>query len=215
MLTSFVLGLLTAINPCQLAINLSALTFLLQHGDKELWPQTSTKYILGRTITYVLLAVVLAQFGASLLQQIDPGKFRLIERVMPFLLFAFALVFIAKALHPHKQHSDCHHTKPIIKGIKHPLILGLLLALAFCPESAVLYFGVMLPNAIQSAHTILWPVAYAIGAALPPALIALLMGKGQKKMNRFQRISQKFYPAMNILIAAAFILTACYILFAE
>ena len=57
---ALLLGLLVALNPCQLAINLSALTYLSNRSEnKQSLVRKGWLYVAGRSITYTVLGVIL------------------------------------------------------------------------------------------------------------------------------------------------------------
>jgi len=63
-------------------------------------------------------------------------------------------------------------------GIWGALPLGALLALAFCPVSAALFFGSLVPLAIQKSSPVLLPAVYGIGTGLPVVVFAVLIALG-------------------------------------
>ncbi|MDY0078845.1 MAG: sulfite exporter TauE/SafE family protein, partial [Bacteroidales bacterium] len=52
------------------------------------------------------------------------------------------------------------------------LLLGILFALAFCPYSGVLYFGMLIPITISSASGLYLPVIFAIATGIPVIIFA-------------------------------------------
>jgi cytochrome c biogenesis protein CcdA len=74
--------------------------------------------------------------------------------------------------------SDALREKIDRAGIWGALPLGVVLALAFCPVSAALFFGSLIPLAIQNASPILLPAVYGIGTALPVVVFAVLIALG-------------------------------------
>jgi len=60
-------------------------------------------------------------------------------------------------------------------GIWGALLLGILFALAFCPLSATLFFGSLIPLAIKNGSKVLMPLLYGAGTALPVIMFALLL----------------------------------------
>ena len=171
-ISAFILGLLVALNPCQLAINLSALTYLNNRSDKQ-HPLMSkgSLYVLGRSITYSILGIILS----ILIQQgLNIEGVRTLmskgEDILPYLLIIIGVYLIYRMFHHHDHHGEeCHSCGKTIKrsGPLGALALGLMLAMAFCPETAIMYFGMLLPMSV--ANTLGWiaPVAFALGAALP------------------------------------------------
>ena len=204
LLTAFVLGLLTALNPCQLAISVSALAYEYRNGKGIL---EGILYALGRTITYIVL-------GWTLMCLIGGGKniqgFQHLvskaEAILPYILILIGIFMLYRAVHHHHHDGDnCHNSGRLIRrnGPLGALILGITLAFAFCPESAVFYFGLMLPLAMSSSISILIPIAFAIAAAIPVIVIAYLMSTA---VNKAQKISNTFELFQRILNAATGIL---------
>ena len=54
-------------------------------------------------------------------------------------------------------------------------LLGCIFALAFCPFSGVLYFGMLIPITISSASGLYLPIVFAIATGLPVILFAWLL----------------------------------------
>lgn len=213
LLTAFILGLLTALNPCQLAISVSALAYEYQ-GGKGIFE--GLLYTLGRTITYILL-------GWTLMCLIGGGKnikgFEIIvskgEQVVPYVLIIIGLYLLLRAFRHHHHHDDnCHNSGTIIRrnGPLGALILGMTLALAFCPESAVFYFGLMIPLAMSSSISIIIPVVFAIAAALPVAIIAYIMSRAVNKAQKISHTFEIFQQVLNALTGILFIIIAVLLL---
>jgi cytochrome c biogenesis protein CcdA len=57
-------------------------------------------------------------------------------------------------------------------------LLGVIFALAFCPVSAGLFFGGLVPLAVEQSSPLLLPLAYGVGTALPVAFFAVLLAVG-------------------------------------
>ena len=178
LLTALILGLLVAINPCQLAINVSALTYIIKKDtvSKDKWTHPLL-YILGRSLTYTLMAW-------TLICLIGGGKN--IEAVQ-------ALLSKGEDILPY----------------------FLILALAFCPESAVFYFGLMLPLATTSTAGLLVPPVFAIGAALPVLCIAFIMQKATDKAKSLSHSMEHLQRVLNILTGVIFVIIAVLLLNAE
>lgn len=200
--SAFVLGLLTAINPCQLAICVSALTYIQKRdlGAKKGWAN-SMLFVLGRCITYVLLAwLLICLIGGGQNVQAMQSVLSHGEMILPYALLLMGLFLIYRSWHQHlhAHGEDCHHAGIIIRrqGPLGALILGMVLAFAFCPESAVFYFGVMVPLATGSTWGALIPLLYALASALPILLIAFLL---KQATDRVVRLSKAFEQAQRIV----------------
>lgn len=214
MLTSFLLGILVAINPCQLAINISALTYIIRR-DKESHqsPYHHLLYVIGRSITYTLLGwILICLIGGG--QNIYAVQTVLSygETLLPYAMTAMGLFLIFRGIHKHHHEhgDDCHNCGHLIKrnGPMGALILGITLAFAFCPESAVLYFGALLPLSITSNIGILYPLIFAIGAAIPVLLIAYLLHKTSQKAYELTKRLEFVQQWLNILLGIGFIIVA-------
>lgn len=69
-------------------------------------------------------------------------------------------------------------------------LLGVLFALAFCPISAAIFFGSLLPQAAALRSSVAVPAFYGLGTAIPVLVFAMIIAVGTKSMNAvFQRIS--------------------------
>ena len=210
LLTALVLGILVAFNPCQLSINISALTYLNRSGKQGL------EYVLGRTITYTLLGWILMCLtgGGSNLNGVST-ILSYGEVVLPYALIAIGLFLLFRAFHHHEHHGeDCHNCGKLIKrnGPLGSLILGMTLALAFCPESAIFYFGMMIPLSISSQVGAIVPLVFGLSASLPVIVIAWLMHKAMNGAEKFYRGFEHFQQGLNGVTGILFLVIATLLL---
>jgi cytochrome c biogenesis protein CcdA len=56
--------------------------------------------------------------------------------------------------------------------------MGSLLALSFCPATAAVFFGILIPLTIQHDQVIIFPLIYGLGATLPMIGIVAVVRKG-------------------------------------
>jgi sulfite exporter TauE/SafE len=176
-LTAAILGLMTAISPCPLATNISAIGYISRDLDNRRRVfMNGLVYTLGRAITYVGIALIIF-FGAS---QMDiSGWFqRWGEKILgPALVIIglFMLDFIRLKL----PGSIGSFTEKIgEKGRKsylNTLLLGILFALAFCPYSGVLYFVMLIPMTVASAEGLYLPLVFAVATGIPVIIFAWLL----------------------------------------
>lgn len=216
LLTAFLLGLVVALNPCQLAINISALTYLAEDDTHQYrFLVRGVLYSLGRMMSYTLLGWVL-MFVVSSGMKIDGLQHVLskAEDVIPYILIVFALFFLYRAFHQHHHHDSCHHSKQIIQanGKFGAFALGLLLAFAFCPESAVFFFGMMLPLSISSPFGWLVPLFFSIAAIIPVLVIVYFIRLTMmSSARRFEHKMEMFQTIVNIVSAIVFMMSAIWI----
>lgn len=229
LLVVLLLGLLIALNPCQLAISFSALTYLTrnsgdegdEHKDKR--KNAISKglvFALGKAATYLLMGIavlVLVQIGLGQerLEAIkDWEGLETLERILPFVMLLFGLFFLFRAFFHHHHHNDsCHNSGTVIRhrGSSGAFWLGMLLALLFCPESAVMYFGITLPVCLSAQQGILLLVVFALATSLPVLLLTYLMTVTQSHARRFGHRMEHLQQWLNILTALLFIAFAIYL----
>jgi cytochrome c biogenesis protein CcdA len=174
--TAFVLGLLTAISPCPLATNITAIGFISKDvEDKKKVFLNGLVYTAGRAIAYTLLALIIF-IGADQLE--ISGWFQKYgEKIIGPLLVIIGLVMLD--LVPIKLPGIGNlSTKFQEKGTKNywdVLLLGIIFALAFCPYSGVLYFGMLIPMTVTSATGLYLPVVFAFATGIPVIIFAWLI----------------------------------------
>jgi len=124
-------------------------------------------YTLGRAISYTAIGVIL-YFGASTFSV--AGFFQQWgERLLgPLLLIIgiFMLDNIRINFPGLGKLGDKMEQNPK-KGFWQVLLLGIVFALAFCPYSGLLYFGMLIPITIASPSGLFLPMIFAVATGLP------------------------------------------------
>ncbi|NQV02587.1 MAG: sulfite exporter TauE/SafE family protein, partial [Bacteroidia bacterium] len=175
-LTAFVLGLMTAISPCPLATNISAIGFISR--DIEDRRQVFLKglvYTFGRAITYTGIGIII-YFGASKMDislLFQGWGERLLGPVM-ILIGLFMLDFIKIKL-PGLTGLTEKMGEKSRRSLWGTLLLGIIFAMAFCPYSGVLYFVMLIPMTIASPDGLFLPLIFAIATGLPVIIFAWLL----------------------------------------
>lgn len=173
-LTAFLLGLATAISPCPLATNITAIAYISKDiENRRRVFYSGLVYTLGRAITYTTIGL-LFYMGAS---QFKIAGFlnRYGERLIgPALIIIglFMLDIIKINLKGTGKFTENLGEKAKSGNFLSVLIMGMVFALAFCPYSGVLYFGMLIPITISSAKGLFLPVVYALGTGLPVIIFA-------------------------------------------
>ena len=90
------------------------------------------------------------------------------------------------------------------------LLLGIIFALAFCPYSGVLYFGMLIPITISSASGLLLPLIFAIGTGIPVIIFAWLLAFSMKKVGIVFNRLQKFELWFRRLVGGLFLGVGIY-----
>jgi cytochrome c-type biogenesis protein len=174
--TAFVLGLLTAISPCPMATNITAIGFISKDvEDRRKVFLNGLVYTAGRALAYTLLALVLF-FSADQLK--ISGLFQQYGEKMigPLLIIIGVLMLdLLKIKFPGFSKLTGKMQKKGFKNYWDVLLLGFVFALAFCPYSGVLYFGMLIPMTISSASGLYLPVVFAIATGIPVIIFAWLL----------------------------------------
>jgi cytochrome c-type biogenesis protein len=177
------LGLLTSISPCPLATNVAAISFIGRRIDS---PRHilggGLLYTAGRTISYVTLGLV---FVMGLLSMPETSQFlqRHINRILgPVLIVTGALLLevVRPVLPGLGRQGEQLRQRMEAKGLWGALPLGALFALSFCPISAALFFGSLVPLAVRFDSPVLFPGLFGVGTALPVVAFAVLIAFGAR-----------------------------------
>jgi cytochrome c biogenesis protein CcdA len=106
--------------------------------------------------------------------------------------------------------SKKHHNRIVEFGIPGAFLLGFIFALAFCPISAALFFGTLIPLAINSKGGILLPFIYGIGSGLPVFVFAVVIALGVTSLSHwFNQITRLEYYARKVT-GVVFIIVGLY-----
>ena len=172
-LSAFILGLMTAISPCPMASNITAIAFIGKDiNNKHKVFVNGLIYTLGRAITYTVLGLIF-YFGLS---QFEISGFvqKWGEKLLgPLLIIiGFLMLDLIKINFPGLGKLSEKVEKTSRRGFWGVLLLGIVFALAFCPYSGVLYFGMLIPMTITSASGLYLPLIFAIGTGLPVIIFA-------------------------------------------
>ena len=206
--TAFILGLMTAISPCPLATNISAIGFISRDiEDRERVFVSGLVYTLGRAISYTSLALILF-FGASQMHisRLFQGWG---EKLLAPLLIILGLLMldVIKIRFPGLSRFTDKMERNGKSSYWTTLLLGIVFALAFCPYSGVLFFAILIPITVASAAGLYLPFVFAIATGLPVIifawLIAFAIGNVGKLYDRIKSFEIWFRRIIAILFIAA------------
>lgn len=191
------LGILTAISPCPLASNVAAISFIgRQLHSRAAILMSGLLYTFGRTLTYLGLGVILS---SGLLASGELSRFlqKYLNEILGPLLILLGMILlglIGSGL-AIQLAGEGIQQKAAKQGALYAFPLGVLFALSFCPVSAGLFFGALIPLAVNNGSTILLPALYGIGTAVPVVIFAFLIASGSKWLGRaFNKLHQiEFY----------------------
>jgi len=191
-LSAIWLGILTSISPCPLATNIAAISYVSRRASARTVFLSGLLYTIGRMLTYTVLGVVLI---ASLLS--IPEVSNLLQKYMykilgPLLILIGMLLLdliSIPTIGPGAGEKLRRRTEKW--GIWGAGLLGVVFALSFCPVSAALFFGSLIPLSVASHSNFVFPALYGIGTALPVIIFAVLIALGAKWVGKaFDRVTQ-------------------------
>ncbi len=205
-ITAIVLGLMTAISPCPLATNISAVGFISRDlKDPRRVFTNGLVYTLGRVISYTGLALIIF-FGASKMNvsMLFQGWGEKILGPLMILIGLFMLDIIKLKLPGLSGLTDKISERS--KGSYwSTLLLGMVFALAFCPYSGVLYFVMLIPISVASASGLYLPVLFAIATALPIIIFAWLLAYAVGNVGKLYNQIKSFELWFRRVVSVAFI----------
>jgi cytochrome c biogenesis protein CcdA len=211
-LSAFLLGIMTAISPCPLATNVTATAYIARDiSSKRKVLLSGILYSLGRAFSYTMIAVILysgaSKFHVARLFQQNGEK--ILGPVLILLglimLNVIRLDFLGKF-----NMTDRLSERFGNSGIKGSFFLGVIFALAFCPYSGALYFGMLIPMTLVSPSALTLPLLFALGTGLPVIVFTYLLAYGVAGINKaFQSIT-RIEKAMRKVAGVVFILAGLY-----
>lgn len=210
-LSAFFLGLLTAISPCPMATNITAIGYIgkdLEIKRKVFY--NGLIYTVGRALSYSILAILLFigadQFKISSFFQLYGERILgpLLIVVGVFMLGIFNINFPGLNFMTNKLEEKNRW------NFWNVLLLGVVFALAFCPYSGVLYFGMLIPMSIGSAKGLILPVIYALATGIPVIIVAWLLAFTISGVGRFYNVLKRVEYWMRRIIAVLFIGVGVY-----
>lgn len=179
MASAFWFGILTSISPCPLATNIAAISFVARHvGNPRKALVAGLLYTGGRMLAYAGVGALLV---SSLLAA--PALSNALQKHMNLALGPF-LILVGMALLEMLSFGGGGggtraRMQPRIEalGVWGAGVLGLVFALSFCPTSAVLFFGSLLPLAVQRQSGLVLPAVYGLATGLPVLFFAVLIAR--------------------------------------
>lgn len=212
-MSALLLGMLTAISPCPLATNISAIAFISKNNvtNKKKVLLSGLLYTLGLACTYTTIALLII-FGASKFQvakffQGNGEKFvgPIMLLIGLIMLNVIKLNFLSNANFTEKWSDKFKE-----KGLLGAFLLGALFAMAFCPYSGALYFGALIPLSIKNDAGFIYPIFYAIGAGTLVMFFTFIIAYSMQQLGKYFKAIQKAEKVMRIIAGLAFVITGLY-----
>jgi len=201
------LGLLTSISPCPLATNIAAISYVGRKvGNTRMVIHAGLLYTLGRCLLYLVLATLLTTTALSI-----PAVSMFLQKYMHlllgpiFLLLGMFLVGLITVSSGGTMMTEGMQRRVDSMGVWGALLLGILFALSFCPTSAAWFFGLLaltmgseagaitavlekvgiaLPEATLPGGSLVLPLVYGVGTAVPVLIVAFLLAYSAKSVGK-------------------------------
>jgi len=206
------LGILTSISPCPLASNVAAISFISKKiAHPALVFISGLAYTLGRMVAYAALGWVIINSLLSVPQVAQFLQKYMGKALGPILIVTGLILLEIITIHlPGVSLSQKYNNKLAQSGAPGAFLLGFIFALAFCPISAALFFGSLIPLAINSKSGIVLPFIYGIGTGLPVLAFAVAIALGVTSLSHwFHRVTKLEYYTRRIT-GVIFILVGLY-----
>ncbi len=207
--TAFILGLMTAISPCPLAMNLSAIGFISRDiSNRNRVFISGLVYTAGRALSYTMIGVILF-LGAS---KFDITRFfqGWGEKLVGPALIIIGLFMLDVIKISGKGFRFAERMENLKGGLWTSLLLGVVFALAFCPYSGVLYFGMLIPITVASASGLFLPVIFALATGLPVIIFAWLIAYAIGNVGKAYNTLKSFELWFRRIVAVLFIGVGIY-----
>jgi len=184
--TALWLGILTSVSPCPLATNIAAISYIAKGIEKPRYVLLSgALYTLGRVVTYVALGVLLvyslhsAPFISNFLQ-------KYMNKILGPLLVVVGmfLLELVRISWPNSGAGSKYGERIARMGPWGSGLLGLVFALSFCPVSAALFFGALVPLAVRNNSGVFMPLLYGIGTAVPVVAFAIVIAVSTRSVGK-------------------------------
>lgn len=213
-LTAFLLGLLTAVSPCPLATNITAIGFIGRDiENRRRVFLNGLLYTLGRVIAYTALGIALILIlrdGANLFGvQKFIGKYGELVLGPVLLLIGLFMLFGSKLKLPSFGFNGSGEGLAR-KGGLGAFLLGMLFAMAFCPTSGVFYFGMLIPMSATASAGYLLPVLFAVATALPVLVVAWMLAFSVQRIGSFYGRMQAIQKWLNRIVGCVFMGVGIY-----
>ncbi len=178
LLAAFFIGLMMAISPCPLAQNITAIAYISRKiDDSRHTIAVGFLYTLGRMATYIAIASGIVLLGLNI-QAISLPLQQYADLILGPILILFGLIMV-EAFHvvmPKTGNRFREMNERLAeRGYIGSFLLGVVFSLTFCPFSAVLFFGMLIPLAIRVGDAFFVPAVFAFATGLPVILFSFVL----------------------------------------
>jgi cytochrome c-type biogenesis protein len=212
LLYALILGLLTAISPCQLATNITAIAFISKDiSHKRRIFINGLFYSIGNAIGYSSIGLIIF-FGASKfhVSRILVSNGKIIMSILLIVIGVLMLDLIKLKFPTVGKLAEKIQNKQIHVNKLNAALLGFFFAITFCPYNAALFFGMLIPLTITSVFGLYLPLVYSVSSGFPVIIIAYLLAFSISGIGNFYNKVRVFQKWFNRIVAIIFIAVGFY-----
>ncbi|OME78731.1 hypothetical protein BK120_23655 [Paenibacillus sp. FSL A5-0031] len=217
LLAALFLGIIGSVAPCQISANVAAITYFSnRHIQSRLSWQETAMYILGKVFLFSLLGMMFWLFGHQLSIEFIP-LFSFSRKLLGPLLILFGIILLGGIRLTFnigtRISSGLQKMADHIRGSAGAFLMGVAFSIGFCPTMFILFFGSLMPLALQTSYGIVLPSIFAFGTAMPYLLFtALAVGFGLdkafvKRTKRWGGVIQKLTGSLFLVLGVSDTLT--------
>jgi cytochrome c-type biogenesis protein len=205
-------GILTSISPCPLATNIAAISFLSKRiTNPGIVFFAGLAYTIGRMCSYSILGILIIKSVLAVPESAQFLQKYVVKAMGPvMILTGLVLLEVIKLKFSGFTLSEKRRNALIEAGVPGAFMLGAFFALAFCPISAALFFGSLIPLALSHKTGIILPLFYGIGTGLPVLFFAIAIAIGVSSLNKWFSKLTVLELYMRKITGAIFILVGVY-----
>jgi len=212
LIAAFFIGLMTAISPCPMATNITAIAYASKRiGNSRYTVAVGIFYTLGRMLTYVSIAAAVVWFGVNT-QAVSFFLQKYGDKALGPMLLIIGVVMldIVKFNIPSSNRINRLKESLAKKGFIGSFLLGVIFALAFCPFSAVLFFGMLIPIALKAGDGLLIPAVFAFATGLPVIIFSFMLVYTMATLGAVMNKVAVFERWMRKAVGTVFIIAGIY-----
>jgi cytochrome c biogenesis protein CcdA len=212
--SGLLLGLITSVSPCPLATNLAATVWLTRHAaSRRRALLGALAYTIGRVAAYGAIGAILSlgllgapQISQALQQYLPPFVGPLLVLTAMVLLDLLPLPWVSKGMSQETAERLAR------LGLFGEFLLGLVFALTFCPASAALFFGSLLPQALACPAAAPPVLAFGIGTAIPIGIFAVALALGAGFARNLGVSLVRWQPRIRLVSGTVLLLIGVYLI---
>lgn len=211
-LAAFALGLLTAVSPCPLATNITATAYIAKTiNSKSKVLLSGLLYTFGRMFSYTTIGALI-YFGANKFQiaKLFQGNGEKFIGPVMIIIGLIMLDIIKLNFLSNGNLTEKLAEKFKDKGLLGSFLLGALFALAFCPYSGALFFGILIPMTLSTSGGLAIPIIFSLGTGLPVLVFAFIIAFSIEKLGKYFKAIQKLEKVMRFIAGLTFLITGLY-----